>query len=129
MKIEHIGLWVSDLEQMRAFYEEYFDAQAGAIYHNPKTGFHSYFLTCSDGARLELMTRADIQKSVTGEHLGLAHLAISLATKEAVDAKVEQLTTAGYSLLNGPRTTGDGYYEAVIEDPEKNRIEITVEKD
>lgn len=125
MKIEHIGLWVSDLEKMKAFYEVHFDANAGELYFNPKTGFHSYFLSFKEGARLEIMTRADIQNRFEEEALGFAHLAISLATKEAVDKKVSSLVAAGYRLLNGPRTTGDGYYEAVIEDPEKNRIEIT----
>lgn len=125
MKIEHIGLWVSDLEKMKGFYEAYFNAQAGELYHNTKTGFHSYFLSFSEGARLEIMTRAGSQKRFKEEQLGLAHLAISVESKEAVDLKVKTLVAAGYNLLNGPRTTGDGYYEAVIEDPEKNKLEIT----
>lgn len=127
MKIEHVGLWVTNLEEMRTFYEKYFDAKVGELYHNAKTGFSSYFLSFSEGARLEIMTRADVQEITTDEKIGFAHLAIALKSKESVDLKVEDLVNAGYNLLNGPRTTGDGYYEAVIEDPEKNRIEITTE--
>lgn len=38
----------------------------------------------------------------------------------------QQLKEDGFGILDGPRYTGDGYYEAVILDPEKNRIELTI---
>ncbi|MCC5890594.1 MAG: VOC family protein [Alkalibacterium sp.] len=124
MRIEHIGLWTKDLEKMRAFYSNYFDAESGERYHNPKKGFSSYFLTFSSGSRLELMHREDISKE-NEESFGYAHLALAVGDKKAVDKLVEQLAEDGYDLLNGPRTTGDGYYEAVIADPEGNLIEVT----
>ena len=123
MKIEHIGLWVKDLEQMKAFYENYFNTRAGELYHNQATGFRSYFLSFETGGRLEIMQRDDIT-SETSVTLGYAHLAIEVGNQAAVDQKVKQLVADGYALLNGPRTTGDGYYEAVIADPENNLIEI-----
>lgn len=127
MKIEHIGLWVTDLEKMRTFYETFFNATASTLYHNPKTSFHSYFLTFTDGARLELMQRKDVtQREVGKETLGFAHLAVSLGSKERVDTLTNILTLEGYDLLSPTRTTGDGYYESVIADPEGNRIELTV---
>lgn len=43
----------------------------------------------------------------------------------AVDAKTAQLVADGFPLLSGPRTTGDGYYESVVQDPEGNLVEIT----
>lgn len=126
MKIEHIGLWTKDLEGMRKFYENYFNAQASELYHNTKTGFHSYFLTFESGVRLEIMYRQDItHRIVGGEILGFAHLAIALGNKEKVDALTKQLIEDGYECLSPSRTTGDGYYESVIADPEGNRIEIT----
>lgn len=126
MKIEHIGLWTKDLEGMRKFYENYFNAQASELYHNTKTGFHSYFLTFESGARLEIMYRQDITHQIVGgEILGFAHLAIALGNKEKVDALTKQLIEDGYECLSPSRTTGDGYYESVIADPEGNRIEIT----
>lgn len=126
MKIEHIGLWTKDLEGMRKFYENYFNAQASELYHNTKTGFHSYFLTFESGARLEIMYRQGIaHRIVGGEILGFAHLAIALGSKEKVDALTKQLVEDGYDCLSPSRTTGDGYYESVIADPEGNRIEIT----
>lgn len=125
MNIEHIGLWVNDLEGMRAFYEEYFHAKAGVKYTNNRKRFESYFLTFESGARLELMTTTDLIKREEST-FGYAHLAIKLDSKEELHSLVEQLVGDGFSLLNGPRTTGDGYYEAVVEDPENNLIELTI---
>lgn len=127
MKIEHIGLWVKDLENMRTFYETYFNATASELYHNTKTSFHSYFLTFADGARLEIMQRDDvIDRNLENEMLGFAHLAISLGTKDNVDNLTNILVMEGYKLLSPVRTTGDGYYESVIADLEGNRLELTV---
>lgn len=127
MKIEHIGLWVNDLEKMRHFYETYFNASASDLYHNLKTGFQSYFLSFTDGARLEIMTRPDIIENPTkNETLGFAHLAISLGSKENVDNLTTILDIEGYQVLSPTRTTGDGYYESVVADPEGNRLELTI---
>lgn len=125
MKIEHIGFWVKDIENMRTFYEKYFDASSNELYHNPKKNFSSYFLTFDDGSRLELMSRPDVNERV-GEVLGYAHLALSLGSEEQVDEMTNRFKTDGFEVLDGPRTTGDGYYESVILDPEGNRIELTV---
>ena len=129
MKIEHLAIWVSDLEQMRAFYERYFGATAGDLYHNPTKQFHSYFLSFQSGCRLELMHRPDIPNNINDlqlQYKGLIHFAISVGSKEKVNALTETLRQAGFSVIGEPRTTGDGYYESVILDPENNRIEITV---
>lgn len=105
MKIEHLGLFVADLEAAKEFYTKYFGGQAGPKYHNPRTGFSSYFINLAEGARLELCHKADLPQVAT-ERLGLAHLAFSLEAKEAVDAKVKELRAAGCDLLSGPRITG-----------------------
>lgn len=44
MNIEHIAVYVKDLEKTREFYIKYFDAVSNEMYHNVKTGFKSYFL-------------------------------------------------------------------------------------
>jgi len=124
MHIEHIGLWVRDLDLVSAFYAKYFGAQRNDLYHNSKTGFSSYFLTFDSGSRLEIMTN-DAGITPTKATAGYAHIALAVGDKDAVDRIVAQLTADGVKLLNGPRTTGDGYYEAVIEDPEGNLIELT----
>lgn len=125
MKIEHVGLWVKDLEVMKDFYEKYFKANAGDLYHNKKTNFRSYFLTFEGGeARLELMNKPDLV-DMDKEYFGYAHIAYQVANEEAVDQLHQTLVDEGYKHVNGPRTTGDGYYEAVIEDPEGNLVEIT----
>ena len=56
MRIEHVALYVNDLEGARDFFVRFFGAVAGDGYHNPRTGFRSYFLTFDGGARLEVMT-------------------------------------------------------------------------
>lgn len=129
MHIEHLAIWTKDLEGMKEFYKTYFDVTPNSLYSNPKKQFKSYFLTFDSGARLELMQRPDIKspKNPGGNELyGYAHLAISVGSEEKVDQLTERLREAGYPVLDGPRRTGDGYYESVVSDPEGNRIEITV---
>ena len=124
--IEHIGVYVEELEGAKAFFVRYFGAAVGRRYHNPATDFSSYFLTFAGGARLELMHRPALQTGGTEERMGYAHLAFSLGSKEAVDELTERLQADGYPVVSGPRTTGDGYYESLVLGPEGNRIELTV---
>ena len=127
MKIEHIALYVSDLEGARNFFVKYFGAESNEGYHNPKTDFRSYFLNFKDGSRLEIMTKPELTDS--GDFLnrfGYAHIAFSTGSKEAVDSLTLRLKEDGYNVISGPRTTGDGYYESCIIGFEGNLIEITV---
>lgn len=127
MKIEHIAIYVNDLEGARDFFVKYLGAVSNQGYHNPGTDFRSYFLTFEDGARLEVMTRPDLTDS--GDFLnrfGYAHIAFSAGNKEKVDSLTELLKRDGYPVISGPRTTGDGYYESCILGFEGNLIEITV---
>ena len=128
MKIEHVAIWASDLEQLKAFYQRYFGARVGDRYDNPAKGFSSYFLTFDSGSRLEIMQRADIPENRNDpleQATGYIHLAMSVGSRQAVDDLTRQLQTDGFPVLDGPRTTGDGYYESVVLDPDNNRIEIT----
>lgn len=127
MKIEHIAMYVKDLEGAKNFFEKYMGAVSNDGYHNQKTNFQSYFLTFDSGARLELMYKPemeDAEKSL--QRTGYIHLAFSVGSKESVDLLTEQLKKDGYEVLSGPRTTGDGYYESCIVAIEGNQIEITV---
>lgn len=56
---------------------------------------------------------------------GLAHISISVGSKEKVDDLTEIVRHDGFSVVGEPRTTGDGYYESVVADPEGNYVEIT----
>lgn len=127
MKIEHLAIWVSDLELTKTFYTTYFGAKSGEKYHNPNKNFTSYFLSFEGNTRLELMHRPDIVKILEAgqEMQGLTHFAIAVGSKDKVDDLTEQLRRDGRIIIGEPRTTGDGYYESVILDPEGNRIEIT----
>lgn len=125
MKIEHVALWVRDLEKMKSFYETYFGCIAGVKYVNVNKNFQSYFLNMGDGPRLELMYRPDVTELERSEIIGLAHMAISVGGKEQVDLLTRRLRVEGHTVIGEPRITGDGYYESVILDPEGNRVEIT----
>ena len=129
MKIEHIAIWTYDIERLRAFYEEYFGAVAGAVYRNPEREFESYFLNFADGARLELMSMAGVPESrndALRQFTGLIHVAISVGSEAAVDELTDRLRADGHRVVDGPRRTGDGYYESTILDPDGNRLELTV---
>ncbi len=128
MRIEHVAVWTPALEEMKAFYETYFQASAGDLYVSRRQrGFQSYFLTFAGGARLELMTIGGLERgSAVPPVTGYAHLAISTGSKGAVDALTERLRRDGHTVLEGPRETGDGYYESLALDPDGNRIEITI---
>ncbi|MDJ1499807.1 VOC family protein [Xanthocytophaga agilis] len=126
--IEHIAIWVTDLENMKNFYSTYFGTSSGEKYHNHTKDFQSYFLSFKQGSRLELMQMPSIPDNLNDifkQYKGLIHFAISVGSKEEVDKYTELLRKDGYPIVGEPRYTGDGYYESIVLDPENNRIEIT----
>ena len=128
MTIEHLAIWTKDIEKMKVFYLEFFEVNANEKYFNPIKKISSYFLSFSIGTRIELMHRPDISEHLVGleQNLGLAHFAIALGIKQMVDDLTHTLRVKGYFILGEPRTTGDGYYESVVTDPEGNQIELTI---
>lgn len=127
MKIEHAAIYFNDLEGAKNFFIKYFGATPNALYHNPRTGFKSYFLSFDSGARLEIMNKPQLDDAAkTLNRTGFIHLAFSVGTKEKVDALTLQLKNDGYEIISGPRTTGDGYYESCVVAFEDNQIEITI---
>jgi lactoylglutathione lyase len=128
-RIEHIALWTEDIDRLAEFYASYFGARIGSKYANPSKGFESRFLTFQDGARLELMQTSVLRplKHEAGmQRMGLTHLAFSLGSESRVNELTASLREAGFRVEDGPRRTGDGYYESVIIDPDGNRLELTV---
>ena len=126
MRIEHIALYVNDLEAARDFFVTFLGGKSNHGYHNRNTDFRSYFISFDDGARLELMTKpglADQEKPLN--RTGYAHIAFSVGSKEKVDSLTAELKNTGFEVVSGPRTTGDGYYESCIVAVEGNQIEIT----
>ena len=127
-RLEHVALWVADLDAMSTFYRDTFEATVGPLYENKNKGFASRFLTLGSGARLELMTTVTLQPvrhEPGAQRMGLTHLAVSLGSEAAVDELTARLRAKGAPVLDGPRRTGDGYYESVVLDPEGNRLELT----
>jgi len=126
MKIEHVAMYVNDLEAARDFFVTHLGGKSNDGYHNPRTGFSSCFITFDEGARLELMNKPvmdDMEKPLN--RTGYAHIAFSVGSKEKVDELTGKLGAAGYEVVSGPRTTGDGYYESCIVAIEGNQVEIT----
>lgn len=126
MKIEHIAIWVKNLDNIKNFYETFFEAKSSELYYNKNTGFKSYFIKFNNEIRLELMSNNKISKKSDCNSLGYAHISISLGSKEKVDEFTKFLKDNGINIISEPRITGDGYYESIITDPEGNKIELTI---
>ena len=127
MRVEHMAMYVNDLEKAKEFFVKYFHAAANAGYHNKTSDFRSYFLTFDGGARIELMNHPDMQDMEKGiRRTGFAHIAFSVGSKEKVDELTRLLQDGGYEVVSGPRMTGDGYYESCIMGIEGNQVEITI---
>ena len=150
MRIDHAALFCRDLEQMRQFFIDYFDARSNEQYHNPRTGLRTYILTFTEGStRLELMQRTeqrepssslewpsrdgrrqsqrpDIQDADPSQPtIGYVHLSFAVGSRKGVDLLTRRLAADGYTVTSDPRTTGDGYYESSILGPEGIQIEVT----
>ena len=129
MIIDHIAIWTNNPETLREYYVDYFDGTSGEKYTNPETQFSSYFVSFQSGSRLEIMSKPGIpdnlNDTVSAQHKGIIHLAFGVDSMNDVDKKADQLRANGFKILNGPRKTGDGYYEFVTLDPDNNRIEVT----
>ena len=129
MRIEHVAIWTGDIELLKRFYTKYFNCIAGHKYRNESNGFESYFLSFDNSARLELMQMPSIPNNLNNpkiQYKGIIHIAISVGSKEYVVEMTEKLRFDEYTVVSEPQTTGDGYFESCVLDPEGNRIEITV---
>lgn len=127
MVIEHIAMYVNDLERARDFFIKYLGGRSNDRYHNKNTDFRSYFISFDEGPRLELMNKPglnDLEKPL--DRTGYAHIAFSVGSKDKVNEITARLKTEGFEVVSGPRTTGDGYYESCIVAIEDNQIEITI---
>lgn len=127
IKIDHIAVYVHDLEKAKEFFERYFHAQSNELYYNPNTGLKPYILSFDGHTRLELMTRPEIKDVGTSVFRnGYIHLSFNLGSKQNVDDLTQKMEEDGFCVLSGPRVTGDGYYESCVEGPEGNLLELTV---
>lgn len=124
-----MALWVKDLEEVKSFYIRYFGMESSEKYINAKKQYSSYFLSFPGSeTRLEIMNRPDIaeHQGNKGKTHGLAHISISVGSRERVQMLTKQIQKDGFPLVGEPRITGDGYFESVVLDPEGNLVEITI---
>ena len=127
MRIHHLAIYSNDIERLAEFYSNYFKAKISPKYVNEKKQFSSRFLSFDDNScKLELMNLPMLSENINEKVIGLAHFSISVGSIENVNQLTDQIVAAGYQLIDKPRTTGDGFYESVIADPDGNRVEITV---
>ena len=126
MHIAHVALWTRDLNEAATFWRRFFDAEVGDTYQSKRRpGFVSRFIRLAGSSTtIELMTAPWIADRAALEQLGWDHLAISLGDEAAVDEMAARCDAEGL-LISAPRTTGDGFYEAVIATPDGIRIEVT----
>lgn len=128
---EHAAIWTDNLESLKDFYVKYLGGKSNEKYFNEKKHYQSYFISFGPGARLELMTRPNIpvnqNDTISLQYKGIIHLAFGATTKQEVDEKAKLFIANGFQILDGPRITGDGFYEFVTLDPDNNRIEITTQ--
>ena len=124
MNLHHIASWTFRLEELKDFYVRFLGGTSNEKYINPKKGFESYFISFGEGPSLELMSRTDVQNTPIDENrLGLTQLAFTFPSREEVLRFTEQMRSEGYIIAGAPRTSGDGYFESVVLDPDGNRIE------
>ena len=127
MNINHVAIWTQNIDAVKNFFTRYFHCVATKKYRNRSRRFESYFLSFESGAQLELMHVPELKNNARGENsTGLAHIAISVGSRNKVIELTEQFRNDGYTVLSPPRTTGDGFFESLILDPEGNEIELTV---
>ncbi|WP_159517876.1 VOC family protein [Sunxiuqinia indica] len=127
MRISHLAIWTYNLEGMRNFYIHYFDASSSEAYYNHSRDFKSYLIKFDGDCSIELMQMPGIPKTKNDtrkEYTGLVHFAVQTGSKQKVDDLTEQLRNDGFSVVGEARTTGDGFYESTILDPDGNRVEI-----
>ena len=123
MKLHHIAIWTFRLEELKEFYVPASEEKAMRNTLIPRKDLsHTLFL--SRGTDLELMSRTDVQNTPIEENrIGLTHFAFTFPSQEEVLRFTEQMRSEGYTIAGEPRTSGDGYFESVVLDPDGNRIE------
>ena len=125
--IEHAAIWTRQLEQMKNYYARYFGGTANNRYTAARPNgavYQSYFLSFGGDSRLEIMQQDDVPEGGAQPRLGVAHIAFGVPGQAGVDELLARITADGFACISHARRTGDGYYEAVVADPDGNRVEL-----
>ena len=128
--ISHVGLAVSKLDASLAFFQALGYNKVGGVESYP-----SYFV--SDGHVLLTLwkTDDDARPFDRRKNVGLHHLAIRVASLEALDkayeavGKVEGVRLDGEGAFGPVKLEGTPLTHAIVYEPSGNRIELTYHED
>jgi catechol 2,3-dioxygenase-like lactoylglutathione lyase family enzyme len=124
MRIQHVGLIVSDLERSRRFYGEVLGLEEVARPPNFTFAGAWYRL---DGTEIHLLAEADTtggagQDAGNGAAQGMTHH-VAFEVDDLGDA-LSRLARHGVPLAGGPMPRGDGYVQAFFFDPDGHVLEL-----
>ncbi|MGI6110407.1 MAG: VOC family protein [Eubacteriaceae bacterium] len=125
MRIDHISMFATRPEEVKAFYVKYFGATPSKEFIDTESGLPSYYLTFDDGSRVEILNRPEITR-MAKNHIDLGYIRVSymLDSREEVDKLANRLQSDGYAIIQQPKETPDGFYDCVVLDPDDNQIVI-----
>ena len=130
MRLDHVALWTNQPEEVKTFYEKFFEGNVESSHSDPDSQFRSYFIRFENQVRLEVMQMPGVADNLNHpaerQHLGLIHVSFSVHSRKEVDALTEMIGSEGYQVIDRGVEYPDGYYESVVLDPNGNRLEITV---
>lgn len=122
-KITNVGIFVSDLEAAREFFERTFGATVHCTYNEEENDYYSYIMDLADGPRIELMTKPQIvDQQKDCNRTGYAHICIKVESEERLNEIIASFKEAGYEILYEPATVGGKEVRAVAF--EDNVIEV-----
>ncbi|GAA4702941.1 VOC family protein [Nocardioides conyzicola] len=129
MRLDHVGLNVSDLESMTAWYGAALELDVEFEFALDHVDFSGAMLRSADGWRLELLSRpgnvAGLQAANPVEAAltrGFGHVAFDVPD---VDMAYDALLAAGASDRMSPRPSPEpGVRMAYVADPEGNLVEL-----
>ena len=124
MYIANAGLFVKDLEGAKKFFEDYFGAELAFAYNEEENKYYSYIMKLGDGAKIELMTKPEIvDEPKDPNRSGIAHIAIRMATREALTDVIAKFHALGYKFFYEPGPNGGN--EARMMTFEDNVLEVS----
>jgi catechol 2,3-dioxygenase-like lactoylglutathione lyase family enzyme len=130
MKLDHVGLNVSNLDAQAAWYSKAFDLTTATPFVVEPLNLRGLFLTNSDGFAIELLERQGASRASTAPEsvpeallsLGFSHLCFRVEEVEPVHQKL--LALGAKEIMSVRPAPEPGVTMSYVSDPEGNLIEI-----